>query len=219
MTSHDSSACTWRSRIGCAVLVCGSVAAGCNGNSMMGPSDGDGQPQASLSMRVAGNPLVGVQAMLVTFAQLRARRDNGLWVGLTFANGATRTCDLKRLSGPSDALAVGSFAAGHFNAVRVELSSATLYFDKAATGPACAPAIDPPAGQNASVQLTSRAVVVDHHFSVGPSATTLTVIFDGDQSITTTDSRFDNGVGDALIRWPVVPTGVFSMTPVIRIVG
>jgi hypothetical protein len=140
-------------------------------------------------------------------------------VGLTFANGATRTCDLTRLSGPSDALAVGSFAAGEFNAVRVELSGATLYFDKPATGPACAPVMEPPAGQRASVRLTSRAVIVGHTFSLGPGAKTLTVIVDGDQSITSTDGRFDNGIGDTLIRWPVAPQGVFSMTPVIRVVG
>jgi hypothetical protein len=103
-----------------AALVLATLSAACNKTSVMGPSDGSGQPQASLAMRVTGSPVNGVQALLVTFSQVNVRRDNGLWVGLTFADGETRTCDLTRLTGGAEALASGEFAAGTFNAVRVD---------------------------------------------------------------------------------------------------
>jgi hypothetical protein len=228
MTSRDSSdrvrrpgthAAMRHFMLACAALALAVFSVACSKASLTGPSDANGQPQASIAVRVSGSPFGGVPAMLVTFSQLAVRRDSGEWVALTFANGATRTCDLTRLAGPSDALAVGAVAAGHFNALRVEVSSATLYFDKATIGPACAAAIEAPAGRKATVQLTSRQVLVDHRFSVGPSATTLTVMVDGDQSITKTDARFDTGAGDSVQRFPTMPGAVYTMTPVIRVIG
>ena len=202
----------------CAAVAVSLLSIGCSKASLTGPSDEGGPSQASVAVRITGSPFAGVKAMLVTFSQLSLRRASGDWVSLTFANGATRTCDLARLLGPSDALAVGAMPSGAFNALRVEVSSVTLYFDKATTGPACAPAIDAPAGQKAAVQLTSREGLVNHSFVVGPAATTVTVMVDGDQSIDQSDARFYGGAGDTLPRFPTKPP-VYLMTPVIRIVG
>src|SRR6478736_1547278 len=118
---------------------------GSNGGGSGGSgSDGGGASPVtgSLAIRITDSPFSDAKALLVTFSEVNVHRTDGdSWQTIPFASGSRRTCDLKKLQGPTDVLGVGSLAAGHYTQVRLVVSSATIYFDNASSGPACAPAI------------------------------------------------------------------------------
>jgi hypothetical protein len=104
--------------------------------------------------------------------------------------------------GAEDVLGVGGLEAGHYTQLRLVVSSAALYFDNAATGPACAPTITAPAGRSATVEIPSGEVKLNREFEVtSTAATTILVDFDGDKSVHETGN------------------GRFRMTPVISVVS
>ena len=169
-----------------------------------------GGSTGTLAIHITDSPFSDAKALLVTFSEVTVHRaDPGEWRTLSFASGSTRTCDLKKLNGATDVLGVGSLPAGKSTQVRLTGPSAAIYFDAPSTGPACSPAIAPPAGASASVEIPSGEVKLNNEFIVTGSATTMLLDFDGDQSIHQTGSGNGNGNKNAK----------YMMSPVIRVVS
>jgi hypothetical protein len=181
------------------------------GSSGGGSGSGGSSPATgSLAIRITDSPFSDAKALLVTFSDVTVHRaDVESWQTIPFAAGTSRTCDLKKLQGPTDVLGVGSLPAGHYTQVRLVVASANIYFDSASSGPACAPSIAAPAGKSAPVDVPSGEVKLNHEFTTTSSATTMLLDFDGDQSVKQTGS--DNGKGNSNTK--------YLMTPVIRIVS
>lgn len=181
-------------------ILVAAIAVGCGGDSVTSPS-GSGR----LSLMIKDSPYSDAKAVLVTFSEVTAHRDGeGGFSKLPFgdATAASRTCDLKKLVDRQDLLGVGTLPAGHYTMVRLVVSSATLYFDNASDGPACAATISAPAGRSAALEIPSGEVKLNRQFEVGDSgATSMLIDFDGERSITETGN------------------GRFRMTPVIGIVS
>jgi hypothetical protein len=149
------------------------------------------------------SPFSEAKSVLVTFSEVTAHRTGGSFTKLPFADGATaRTCDLKKLETAQDILGVGTLAAGHYTQVRLVVSSATIHFDNAAAGGACAPMIAAPPGRSASLEIPSGEVKLIRQFEVpAGGATTMLLDFEGDRSIHETGN------------------GRYKMKPVITIVN
>jgi hypothetical protein len=175
------------------------MAAACG--SSTGPS-GTG----SLSVMLKDSPYSDAKSLLVTFSDVSVHKDDQAeesWTKLPFAGGATgRTCDLKKLVDAQDVLGTGSLTAGHYTQIRLTVTSATLYFDNAAVGPACDVTVTAPAGLSAPVEVSSGVVKLNREFTVADGgATTMLLDFDGDKSV--------NQVGN----------GQYRMSPVISVVS
>jgi hypothetical protein len=177
--------------------------AACSDSSPSSPSAAGG----TLNVRITDAPFDDARAVLVTFSEVsvhRADAPDSSWSTLPFADGGgTRTCDLKKLQGSrQDVLGVGPLAAGHYTQVRLTVASARLYFDAESSGPACAQTIAAPAGNNATVEVSSGQVKLNRQFTIADSgATTMLLDFDGGASIHETGN------------------GRFRMTPVIGVVS
>ena len=91
---------------------------------------------------------------------------------------------------------VGSLPAGKYTQVRLNVSSAAIYFDAPSVGGPCAPAIPAPAGTSAPVDIPSGEVKLNNEFTVSGTGTTMVLDFDGDQSIRQTGSGNGNGNGN-----------------------
>jgi hypothetical protein len=193
----------------------GSNGSGSNGSGSNGGSSGGSSSSpatGSLAIRITDSPFTDAKALLVTFSEVNVHRsDVDSWQTVPFASGTSRTCDLKKLQGPTDVLGVGSLPAGHYTQVRLVVSSANIYFDNPSSGPACAPSIAAPAGKSASVDVPSGEVKLNHEFTITSGATTMLLDFDGDQSVKQTGSDNGNGKGNSNTK--------YLMTPVIRIVS
>ena len=182
-----------------AILMAATLLATACGGSPAGPSAGTG----TLNLRLTDSPFSDARAVLVTFSEVTAHRAESDWTSVPFAAAAaSRTCDLKKLETAQDVLGTGPLPAGRYTQVRLVVASATIYFDTASTGPACAPAIAAPAGRSASVEIPSGEVKLNRGFELAADgATTMLLDFDGDRSIRVTGN------------------GRYMMTPVIAIVS
>jgi hypothetical protein len=70
------------------------------------------------------------------------------------------------------------------------VQNATIFFDNASTGSACATSITAPAGASAALEIPSGEVRLNREFDVTSSSTTTMLLdFDGDQSIRLTGSN------------------------------
>ena len=163
---------------------------------------------SSVSIRLTDSPFSDAKALLVTFSDVSVHSaDPGDWKTIPFASGTSRTCDLKKLNGATDVLGVGSLPAGKYTQIRLNVTSAALYFDNpSATGP-CAPQIAAPLGKSAPVDIPSGEVKLNNEFTLTAAATTITLDFDGDQSVRQTGSGNGNG------------NTKYMMVPVIRVVS
>jgi len=172
--------------------------AGCGG-SATGPSGAPG----SLTVLLKDSPFSDAKSLLVTFSEVSAHKAEGEWTKLPFSGGASsRTCDIKKLTDAQDVLGTGPLTPGHYTMIRLEVTSAALYFDNAATGPACAPDVTTPAGRSASVEVPSGMVRLNREFDLtSTTATTILLDFDGDKSVHETGN------------------GKYMMTPVIGVVS
>lgn len=219
----------WRRRLSsavCAVLAAGILACGggpasptgttAGGDAASGGSGSGGgsnpgtpsTPNGTLNVRITDSPFSDAKAVLVTFSEVTVHRTEGDgWQTIPFVSGGSRTCDLKKLQGPTDVLGVGSLPSGHYTQVRLVVSAANIYFDNASSGGACAASISAPAGKSAPVEIPSGELKLNHEFTVAGGATTMLLDFDGDHSIKATGS----GNGKS-------PTK-YMMTPVIRVVS
>ena len=177
------------------------AASACGGSdSPTGPSNAG----TSFTLMLKDAPFTDAKSVLVTFSEVTAHRDTETdFTNVPFAAGATaRTCDLKKLQTSQDLLGVGSLPAGHYTQIRLVVSSATIYFDNAAGGDACAASIAAPAGRNAPIEIPSGTVKLARQFTVPTSgSTTMLLDFDGDRSIREAGN------------------GRYSMTPVIAVVS
>jgi hypothetical protein len=165
--------------VGAAVAV---YACGGSNDAPMSPS----RAGATLNVMLTDSPFSDARSLLVTFSEVTAHRSGaGGFTPVPFAAGATsRTCDLKKLTDAQDVLGTGPLPAGHYTQIRLVVSSAALYFDNAAEGPACAPAVAAPAGRSEQIEIPSGEVRLNRQFDVPESGvTTMVLDFDGDQSV------------------------------------
>jgi hypothetical protein len=158
---------------------------------------------ATLNVRITDSPFADARALLVTFTEVSVNREDEGWQTLRFGDGASsRTCDLKKLQGAQDVLGTGALRAGHYEQLRLQVSSATLYFDAPSAGPACAPSMAAPSGRSAPVTIPSGVVRLNREFDLTTdNATTIVLDFDGNQSVHETGN------------------GRFMMQPVIHVVS
>jgi hypothetical protein len=166
---------------------------------------------SSLTVMLKDSPFSDAKALLVTFSEVNVHASGADWVTVPFASsGSSRTCDLKKLETAQDLLGVGPLPAGHYTQLRLVVSSATIYFQNASSGPACAPAITAPAGTNAPVNIPSGELKLNREFDLAAAGgTTILLDFDGDQSVKLTGNGNGHGNGG----------GQYMMTPVISIVS
>jgi hypothetical protein len=153
----------------------------CSSSSPSSPSSA-----ANFNLMLTDSPFSDAKALLVTFSEVSAHASGaGGFTSLPFSDGATsRTCDLKKLDGPQDVLGTGSLTPGHYTQVRLMVSSATIYFDNASSGSACAASIAAPDGASASVTIPSGEVILNREFDVpAAGAATMVLDFNGDQSV------------------------------------
>ena len=167
-------------------------------------SDSPSSPSLSggnFNVRLRDTPFTDAKAVLVTFSSVRAHRSDSDWTVVPFINAATsRTCDLKKLETSEDILGTAALPAGHYTQLRLVVQSATLFFDNASTGTACAAAITPPAGASATLDIPSGEVKLNREFDVSSGTTTTMLLdFDGDKSVRETGN------------------GQFMMSPVIGV--
>ncbi len=159
---------------------------------------------STLNVVLKDSPFSDAKALLVTFSEVSAHMSgSGGFTALPFTGGATsRTCDLKKLTSATDVLGTGTLTAGHYTQIRLTVSSAALYFDNASTGAACAPSMTEPAGTKAAITVPSGQVILNQEFDVtSTGATTITVDFNGDQSV------------------QALGNGQYNMSPVITVVS
>jgi uncharacterized protein DUF4382 len=171
------------------VCVAALTASACGESSPAGPSGGSGR----LNMRLTDSPFSDAKAVLVTFSEVSAHREDAEWATVPFAADAggaavaERTCDLKKLQGPVDILGGGLLTAGHYTQIRLVVKSATIYFDvapdpAAAACTAVAPVLT--STNKADVTIPSGEVKLNRGFDLAADGTTTIVLdFDGDKSI------------------------------------
>jgi hypothetical protein len=157
-------------------------------------SDSPSSPSLSggnFTLRMRDTPFTEAKAVLVTFSSVRAHRSESDWTVVPFINAATtRTCDLKQLETSEDVLGTASLPTGHYTQVRLVVQSATIFFDNASSGSACATTIAPPAGASSALDIPSGEVRLIRGFDVTSDSTmTMLIDFDGDQSIRQTGNN------------------------------
>jgi len=185
-----------RSTIACAMALAATMVA-C-GDSATGPTG-----TSRLTVLLKDTPFADAKSMLVTFSEVSVHKADGEWVTVPFSGDASsRTCDLKKLTSAQDVLGTGPLAPARYTMVRLVVSSAALYFENAAAGPACAPTIAAPAGRTGAVEIPSGEVRLNRPFEVtADTGTTMLLDFDGDRSVRETGN------------------GRFMLTPVITVVS
>lgn len=145
----------------------------------------NGGSSGTLSVNLTDAPFSDAKAVLVTFSGVQVHHSGRSWVTVPFAEGnASRTCDLKKLVGAQNVLGTGPLPSGHYTMIRLVVTQSALYFDNSAAGQACAPAIAPPFGQNAPLEISSGEIKLNREFDLGAGGTVNILLdFDGDQSI------------------------------------
>jgi hypothetical protein len=171
-----------------------------------------GGGSGTLAIRVTDSPFSDAKALLVTFSEVSVHTaDPGDWKTLPFQSGASRTCDLKQLNGAADLLGVGPLPAGKYTQIRLTVQSADLYFDAAAAPGPCAPTLTSP-GTATPLDIPSGVIKLNQEFTLTSAGSTITLDFDGDQSVHQTGGGNGNGKGNGN-----APGGKYMMSPVIRV--
>ena len=187
------------------VVVAAGTMAGCGGGgNPAAPSPGSTPGPASgvATVMLQDSPFSDAKAVLITFSEVSVHLSGGDFAKLPFASGgSSRTCDLKKLVGAQDVLGTGPLVPGHYTQIRLVVSSAAIYFDNASSGTACAATIAAPMGHSATVDVPSGDVRLNREFDLTTAQTTITLDFDGDQSIKQTGN------------------GKYMMNPVVAVVG
>jgi len=161
---------------------------------------------ATLHVLLKDSPFSDAKALLVTFSEVTVHTSGSGFGGdqrLPFVSDASsRTCDLKKLTTAQDLLGTGPLPAGHYTQLRLVISSATIYFDNASAGPACAATIAAPGGRSTAVDIPSGELRLNREFDLTTTTpTTILLDFDGDRAVRETGN------------------GRFMMTPVITVVS
>jgi len=186
-----------RSTIPLVVILAATMTA-CGGDSATGPTG-----SSRLTVMLKDSPFSDARSLLVTFSEVSVHKAEGEWTTVPFSDDASsRTCDLKKLTSAQDVLGTGPLTPGHYTMVRLTVSSAALYFDNAAVGPACASTVAAPAGRTAAVEIPSGVVRLNRSFDVAEGkGSTMLLDFDGDRSVRETGN------------------GRYMMAPVITVVS
>lgn len=192
-----------------------SVGSGGSGGSGGGGTSGGGSGR--LTLRITDTPFADAKAVLVTFDNISVHRSGAGWEDIAFAGGATeRTCDLKKLEGPTDLLGTETLPAGHYTQIRLHVKQATIHFDNESTSStACEPSITVPGTQFASVRVASGEVKLNRQFTLeADGAVQILLDFDGDKSIR------EQGGGKSKKGGNTTPeNGRYSMQPVVKVVS
>ena len=222
-----------RSWMAIAVLVVASGTFGCaDSNSPAGPSDGPAASGGSgsggggttsgsgrLTVGITDTPFADATAVLITFDNISVHRSGAGWEDVEFANGETeRTCDLKKLEGPTDVLGSEMLPAGHYPQIRLNVKKATLHFDNESTSTtACAPSITVLGTQFTEVQVSSGEVKLNRQFTLDPGAVVNMLLdFDGDKSIR---QQGGGGRGNGGGGTSAPEDGNYSLQPVVSIIS
>ena len=118
------------------------------------------------------SPFSDAKALLVTFSEVNVHA-GGRGVGhgaLRWRRIESHRAIRKKLETAQDILGVGLLPAGHYTQLRRLLgTSATIYFQNASSGAACAPTIAAPAGTNAPVTIPSGELKLNREFDLASS--------------------------------------------------
>ena len=165
-----------------AVILCGMVAstAGACGDSPTSPS-----PGGRFIVRLSGGSLPTGQALLVTFARVRAVGTSGAAFDVPFPNGASQfTCDLKKLQSSDGEIAIGTVPPGDYGGVRLQILSATFYLDNSISDAACGASLRTPSGRAAVMAVTPSDVSLANRFTVDENGdTTIRIGVNTEQSV------------------------------------
>jgi hypothetical protein len=188
------------------------------GNGGGSAAGGTGQ----LTIGITDSPFSDAKALLVTFDGVSVHQSGTGWATVPFKDGALqRTCDLKKLAGPTDILGVAQLAAGHYTQIRLNVKEASLVFDAPSpAGPACAPTIAPAGTDIEPVEIPSGEVKLNREFTLAAGNTMMILLdFDGDKSIheTGAGNAKNKGNGNAGNAQPT--RGRFMMNPVVGVVS
>jgi hypothetical protein len=161
-----------------AAIACVSVACGDS------PSSPSSSNSARFNLRLTASSFAGGQALLVTFARVRAFRSPGDFTDVALpGNAAQITCDLKKLQSTDGEIAVGPLPNGRYTEVRVLIQSATLYLDNPSVD-ICAANARTPGGRTAPMALSPGEIVISREFRVEDGAdTTIRIGLNTEQSI------------------------------------
>jgi uncharacterized protein DUF4382 len=213
---------TWPAIVATIVLTAGAFA--CSGgdtpvtpsttsNNSTQTGGGTTNATAQLSVFLTDSPFSDAKALLVTFSDVSVHSaDTGDWKTVS---STPRTCDLKKLTNSAtDVLGVALLPGGKYTQVRLNVTSANIYFDNVSSSATpCAASISAPAGTSATVDIPSGEVKLNNEFTVTGSGTKMTLDFDGDQSVRQTGSGNSNGNGNGNSNTK------YMMVPVIRVVS
>lgn len=223
-----------RSWMAIAVLVVASGTFGCaDSTSPAGPSDGPAASGGSsgsggggttsgsgrLTVGITDTPFADAKAVLITFDNISVHRSGAGWEDVEFANAETeRTCDLKKLEGPTDVLGSEMLPAGHYTQIRLNVKKATIHFDNESTSTtACAPSITVLGTQFTEVQVSSGEVKLNREFTLDPGAVVNMLLdFDGDKSIR---QQGGGGRGNGGGGTSAPEDGSYSLQPVVSIIS
>jgi hypothetical protein len=166
-------------KVSAAILI-GVLATACS-DSPTSPSQGGGR----FIVRLSGSSLPNAQALLVTFARVRAVTTSGAVTEVPFPNGAAQfTCDLKKLQSSDGEIAVGAITPGDYAGVNLQIQSATLYLDNSISEAACGASLRMPSGRSSPMTVTPGEVSLPSRFSVKQTGdTTMRVGLNTEQSI------------------------------------
>jgi len=168
------------------------LAAACLVAPACGSSTGPSGSTGTLRMMLTDSPFTDAKSLFITFSEVDTHKSDtaeDAWSKVEFPNGATRTCDLKKLQTAQDVLGLGALPVGHYTQVRLVVKSAVVYLDTAATGDACGASLTAPPGRFANVTIPSGEVKLNREFDVSAGTTTMMVLdFDGDKSVHETGS-------------------------------
>ena len=161
-----------------AAIACVSVACGDS------PSSPSSSNSARFNLRLTASSFPGGEAVMVTFARVRAFRAPGDFTDVALpGNAAQLTCDLKKLQSTDGEIAVGPLPNGRYTEVRVLIQSATLYLDSPSVD-ICAANARTPSGRTAAMALSPGEIVISREFRVESGAdTTIRIGLNSEQSI------------------------------------
>lgn len=219
----------------------GAFACGGRSDNPVGPSQGESSGSGGsgsgagtsgsgqLTVKITDSPFADAKAVLITFDSISVHHSDAGWETVRFANGRTeRTCDLKKLDGPTDVLGSEALPAGHYTQIRLNVTKATIHFDNASSSPtACAPSITVPGTRFAEVRVPSGEVKLNRQFTLDAGAiVTMVLDFDGDKSIRQQggggngNGNGNNGNGNGNAGATSAPeNGSYSLQPVVSIVS
>lgn len=164
-----------------AILICAIAftTAAC-GDSPTSPSQ-----SGRLIVRLSASSFPGGQALLVTFARVRAAGTSGAAFDVAFPNGASQfTCDLKKLQSSDGEIAIGTLRPGDYAEVRLQIQSATLYLDNSISEAACGASLRVPSGRAAAMAVTPNEVPLATRFHVDENGdTTMRIGVNTEQSV------------------------------------